>query len=81
MKPVYWRPKKVSPTTTLTIGIMAIVMLLAVESAPRFLGGGLRDEQLQGKPARTVISISDPRVSRIRTAHGPTRCSIRRERG
>ena len=36
MKSIYWRPKKVSVITTFVIGLVAAIMLIVVEVAPRF---------------------------------------------
>lgn len=39
---VYWRPKKVSPTTTLLIGMLSVVALALLEFAPRLNSDSLR---------------------------------------
>jgi len=46
MKPVYWRPKKCSPTTTLVVGLFAAMALVAVELLPRFETSPARGKQI-----------------------------------
>ena len=45
MKSVYWRPKKISATATLGIGLFAVALLAVVELAPRFTGSQFLKEQ------------------------------------
>ena len=46
MKPVYWRPQKVSPTLTLAIGALAAISLTALELVPRFSAPAHEDEKM-----------------------------------
>ena len=45
MKSVYWRPKKVSASSTLAVGVFAALLLAAVELIPRYTKSTFDQEQ------------------------------------
>lgn len=67
MKPVYWRPKKCSPTTTLVIGLFAMFALAAVELLPRLQTSPTREQQIA---SNQLASLCRDQLRHARTTHG-----------
>lgn len=67
MKPVYWRPKKISGKTTLVIGIVAMLALAGVEIVPQMLAPNYLEEKLA---ANQLAQVCRQRIREARRTQG-----------
>jgi poly-gamma-glutamate system protein len=67
MKSVYWRPQKMAATTTLAIGLGALVALALVEMLPRLSMSSYHDEQVR---ANQLAELCRERIAQARKSKG-----------
>ena len=67
MKSVYWRPKKVAASTTLYIGLFALVLLAIIELLPRFATPEFAAEKLA---ANQHAQLCRYKIREARESHG-----------
>lgn len=81
MKSVYWRPKKISASATLWIGLFAVALLAVVELAPRFKKAAFVEEQqkateIAARCHEHIRALRDSKGMKVNTLFDPKRTGL-----